>query len=365
MMKHTLAKKLAIALTAAVLATPISMGAAPQTAEAGWGSLIHAAVSDTIYMSKLNKEVNRLNDTEEGRQEYFEQMKQQYGVNTDWALNNRVDNIMTNLTAAIGAVDPSIYNKPYNYFINKDDSFNAFCALGHNMSINQGLLNNLDNDAEIAVVLGHEMGHGQKDHPAKGVKKTILPLVAQQLVSGVTGLNIAGEIAGNYINDQHITTPPEWEADNLSFDYITHSNYNPGATAAIWQRVIDKYGDKTPFVVGGTDHPSNTNRRDNYEKKLEAYSNGHVSVTDDGIVKVNNQEFCIPAATGSMSSHERAYFVQGNLAAAYHNGHDKSAATASGSTVMLGAQPIMTCIDGDEDAQTLADRLNKVKDGKK
>ena len=63
MMKHTLAKKLAIALTAAVLATPISMGAAPQTAEAGWGSLIHAAVSDTINMSKLTKEDDRINDT--------------------------------------------------------------------------------------------------------------------------------------------------------------------------------------------------------------------------------------------------------------------------------------------------------------
>lgn len=62
-----------------------------------------------------------------------------------------------------------------------------------------------------------------------------------------------------------------------------------------------------------------------------------------------------------MSTAERAYFVEGNLAAAYHNGHNKQAARADGNTVMLGAQPIMTCVDGDENVQTLVDRLNKNK----
>ena len=51
----------------------------------------------------------------------------------------------------------------------------------------------------------------------------------------------------------------------------------------------------------------------------------------------------------------------GNLAAAYHNGHNKAGVTANGNTVMMGAQPIMTCTAGDEAAQTLADRLNSIK----
>ena len=62
-----------------------------------------------------------------------------------------------------------------------------------------------------------------------------------------------------------------------------------------------------------------------------------------------------------MSAKERAYFVMGNLAAAYHNGHNNSSAYANGNTVMMGAQPIMTCTAGDEAAQTLADRLNSIK----
>ena len=51
----------------------------------------------------------------------------------------------------------------------------------------------------------------------------------------------------------------------------------------------------------------------------------------------------------------------GNLSAAYHNGQAKNAATTDGNTVMLGSQPIMTCVAGDEDADTLAQRLNKIK----
>ena len=79
------------------------------------------------------------------------------------------------------------------------------------------------------------------------------------------------------------------------------------------------------------------------------------------LVSGNGKDFVTPAALGDMSSAERSYFVVGNLAAAYHNGHNKDAAYVDGKTVMLGVQPIMTCTYDDESAQKLADRLNKIK----
>ena len=359
-MKKSLSRKLAIALSAAVLATPIGMNAAPQTAEAGWGDVIGAAVGGAVYSAQLNKQIKYYNDTDEGRNELFAQMKEQDGVCDDWSINNRIDGIMESLVAGIGSVDASIYDKPFQYFVNGQEDFNAYCTLGHNMSINQGVFSLTDNEAEIAVVLGHEMGHGMKDHPAKGAKRSLGPAILASAMGSV-----AGNILASLWNNNGITKPMEWEADNLSFEYMTHTNYNPGATAAIWQRVIDQYGDNnSPLTARISDHPSNSARRDNYEKKLKEYSGGHVSVNSDGVVEVNGQTFCTPAATSSMSSRERAYFVQGNLAAAYHNGHSTSDAYADGTTVMLGAQPILTCTDGDEDAQTLATRLNQIKDGK-
>ena len=361
-MKKSLKQKIAIGVTAAVLATPFGMSAAPQTAEAfSLGNVIGAAIGGAVYSAELNKELNYINNTEEGRNEYFQQMQENDGVCTDWAINSRVDGIMSNLIAGVAAVDPSINAKPFQYFINNQEDFNAYCTLGRNMSINKGVFTLTDNEAEIAVVLGHEMGHGMKDHPAKGAKRKLGPAV----LASAAGGSVIGNIFANLWANNGITKPMEWEADNLSFEYITHTNYNPGATAAVWQRYIDKNGDNnSPWTARISDHPSNSARRDNYEKKLEEYSGGHVSVTKDGIVKVNDKEFCIPAEYGGMSSHERAFFVQGNLAAAYHTGHNASDATVDGSTVKLGAQPIITCVAGDEDAQTLADRLNKIKDKK-
>ena len=166
------------------------------------------------------------------------------------------------------------------------------------------------------------------------------------------------------IETVHIDRAAEWEADNLSFGYITGAGYNPGATAAIWQRVMEKYGDNTSDFVGEifspSDHPSHQERRDSYAKKLYEMSGKHASVKD-GTVYVNGKKFIKPAATYSMSSAERSYFVLGNLAAAYQNGHSKQPATASGGTLYLGPQNIMTPVNGDPSAEELAAQLNKIK----
>ena len=361
MKKNSLKTKIAAACLAGTLAAGFQGAAAPAAAEAlSAGSVIGAVIGGAMASSQANDLIKKYNNTEEGRQEYFQGMKQKYGVNSDPYLNERLAGIMNNLTQAIGQVDGTIYEKPYNYFINADTSFNAFCTLGHNLSVNTGLFDTLTNEDEIAVVLGHEMGHGQKDHPAKGMKRSILPKVIATATD-----NILMDILTNTWNNQGITKPMEWEADNLAFEYMTHSPYNPGACAAVWQRVIDKGGDNknsslAHIMSGGSDHPSNSSRRDNYAKKLAEYSHNHISVKD-GKVQVNGKDFAVPAAAAGMSGAERSYFVAGNLSAAYHNGHDKSAATVNGDVVMLGAQPIMQCLNGDESAQALADRLNAIK----
>ena len=353
-----LKRKVITGLTALCLSLPLSFGMTQMpAAEASLAeSIAGAVIGGAAAHSQLNSTLHKYNDTEQGRQEMLAQMKKQYGVNYDSYLNNQLNRIMTNLTRGIGAVDPSIYKKPYNYFINNQKSFNAFCTLGHNLSVNTGLYNVLHNEDEIAVVLAHELGHGQKDHPAKGARRAL----NVQIIGAATGSQV-GQVMATVVNNRHITKPMEREADALAFDYITHTGYNPGACAAVWQRVMDKsQGHASEFQKFMSDHPANDDRRDTYAKRLNQYSNGHVT-NKDGVIKVNTAVFCTPAAAGGMSAKERSYFVMGNLAAAYHNGHNTRAAYTNGNTVMLGQQPIITCTSGDESAQTLADRLNKIK----
>lgn len=357
MKRNHLAKAICSFLTAGLIALPLSFGAVPApTANADASSIIGAVVSGISANSQLNAFIKKYNDTEEGRQEFFQEMKKEYGVDNDYAKNQQLDRIMYNLSTAIAQVDPSIKEKPYNYFINNQDTFNAFCTIGHNLSVNRGLYNTLTNEDEIAVVLGHEMGHGQKDHPVKGARRSL----NMQVLGAATGSSL-GQLAANIINNRHVTKPMEREADALSFDYIIHTNYNPGATAAVWQRVMDLSKTQPSSLQEFlSDHPSDDDRRDAYVKKLKQWSNNHVD-DQDGVVSVNGKKFTTPAANGDMSAKERSYFVMGNLAAAYNHGQYKDAATVNGNTVMLGAQPIMTCNSQDESPAVLAERLNKIK----
>ena len=328
-------------------------------AEAGTGRIIDAVIGGAVAADEMNKQIKYYNTTEEGRQALFQELQEKYGVYYRADLNSQLDRIFTNLTAAIGSMDATVYERPYNYFINQENSFNAFCTLGHNMSVNVGLYSYLSNEDEIAVVLAHEMGHGQKDPPAKGMKRSLGPAI----LANATG-SVLGAIAANIWSGQGLTKPMEWEADNLAFEYIIRSPYNPGATAAVWQRVIDLTGNNSAsafdIMSGAADHPSNASRRDNYAKKLTEMSGGKVSVKD-GVVYVNKKTLLTPAAAGGMSSAERAYFVMGNLAAAYRNGHAASEARVEGRTVMLGAQPIINCTANDRSPAEIAATLNQIK----
>ena len=267
----------------------------------------------------------------------LEKMQGNAGVYDDPQLMEQLGNIMSNMTNAIGQVDKSVYDLPYVYFLTPSEYFNAACSMGHVMMVNQGTFAFTPSEDELAVVIGHEMGHGQAHHVAKSiVRSTDRALLAQIGSAALGGSELTAIIAGNAYkySTVHADKGDEKEADALAWEYITHSNYNPGACAAIWQRALEKLGDNAQSGVdlwlNPSDHPNNMARRDRYEKKLQEYSGKHVS-------------------------------VKAGLAAAYHNGHNKSAARAEGNTVMLGAQPIMTCVSGDESAQTLVDRLNKIK----
>ncbi len=363
-------KKIAAALTAGAFSLSV-LAASPAVAEAGiLGNIIGAAgaaVSGTAMKKQAKQQIEYYNTTEEGRQELFAAFKEKYGVNENVYLNNRVNVLMKNLTKAVGTVDSTIYDKPYLYFVNNQETINAFCANGHVMSINAGLLNQFPNDDEVAVVVGHEMGHGQKDHPAKGVIEQIDKAMWTQIAVSASGAGTAGSVVGNLLLKQsnaHGTKKEEKEADNLAFLYVTHSNYNPGACAAVWQRFLDTQGDNSQNAIGSifapSDHPNNAARRDTYVKLLEEYSKGKVTAKD-GAVFVNGKELVRTAASDGMSGAERSYFIFGNLAAAYHNNHNTGKATVQNNTVMLGAQPIIKPVNGEGTAAEIAARLNEIK----
>ena len=164
-------KKSKIIVGAALLAVSVLSFTLPQQAEAiNLGSIAGKAVGAAKEQQEINKALNYYDN--EGRHELFEALKQEDGVNSDYNANAMLGRIMQRMTPAIAKSDATINSKPYNYFVNNQEFFNAYCALGHNMSVNIGAFWFLDyNEDKLAAVIAHELVHGQKEHPIKGAKK--------------------------------------------------------------------------------------------------------------------------------------------------------------------------------------------------
>ena len=361
-------KKSSIIRTAASAALCLSLTAGavmPKQALAwDWLSAGLALFQVGAEYAYLNKQVSYLDN--KGRDEYMGQIKDKYGVNTDPTANAMLARIMTRLSDAVALTDDSIVKKPYNYFVNNDKSFNAFCTLGHNMSVNIGAFTKLNyNEDELAFVIAHEMGHGQKNHPAAGVKRA-LPLSILGALYASQNRNSASSVGAALVTTigtaKWVTKPMESQADKLAFDYAVAAGYNVGAGAALWQHILEQNGSKSSgFAELFNDHPTSVSRRDNYNKKITEWSKNLVTVNKEtGLITVAGKPFYTPAKTTNMSPQEQAFLIAGNLSAVFHGGGQHDAVwTNSENTLLVGEQPVMS-FDGVADADAVEKRLRDI-----
>ena len=165
-----------------------------------------------------------------GRQSDAE-VRQKWGIYGDQALQQYVDEIGHKLTGASHRPD-----LPWHFTIVDDAAPNAFAAPGGYVYITRGLMAYLNDEAELATVLGHEMGHVTARHTARlytrehGVQaglwlaKILWP--AARPVGGLAnkGLDL---LLLSYGRDA------ELEADRLSVEYAARSGWDPAGLPRI------------------------------------------------------------------------------------------------------------------------------------
>ena len=98
-----------------------------------------------------------------------------------------VDDVMRRLTAPGMYVLPA-NNLPFTWHVNDSALFNAACYPTHYISVNRGLVRILDDENEIAAVLGHEMTHGLAHHSAEVYAKTMATYYGLSLLNMATGV---------------------------------------------------------------------------------------------------------------------------------------------------------------------------------
>lgn len=175
---------------------------------------------------------------------------------------------------------------PWTFAVIDDREINAFAAPGGYILITRGLYQLLDNDAELAGVLGHEIGHVvQRDHYEVIRKQEKLGAVGAIASSRVkTGGGMAGSMARNYI-EKHgaailmtgLDRGAEFRADQAAGIYLARAGANPLAFLAVLQKMAGLGSQSTAMASLYKTHPPLDKRMDAVVKQentsLSAYTN--------------------------------------------------------------------------------------------
>lgn len=151
-------------------------------------------------------------------------MEQQYGVWQDPAQQARLERIGRSLVAQSERKD-----QPFQFKILNSPDVNALACPGGYIYVFRGLLDYMPDDAELAGVLGHEIGHVVKRHTVRQMEKNMWTQLAAVLAGVATG---SGDVmmAGMVVTDAlaaGYSRADESQADRCGFDYALKAGYSP------------------------------------------------------------------------------------------------------------------------------------------
>ena len=100
--------------------------------------------------------------------------------------NSRVDDYLNRLGKKLAAYAPGA-KYPYQFKCVNDSSINAFALPGGFLFINRGVIEAADNEAELAGVIGHEIGHVALRHGTNQASKAQVYQAPLAILGGVLG----------------------------------------------------------------------------------------------------------------------------------------------------------------------------------
>jgi len=145
--------------------------------------------------------------------------------------------------------------------VDNDSTLNAFCTPGGYIYFYTGIIKYLDNEAELAGVMGHEMGHADLRHSTRQMTKTygIQVLINAALGQREALKQITAGLVGLKFSRSH-----ETEADRISVEYLCGTTWPADGGAGFFEKIQAQGGSRTPEFM--STHPSPDNRIENYHK---------------------------------------------------------------------------------------------------
>ena len=248
------------------------------------------------------------------------QIEARYGVLNDPQITDRVNRIGQSLVDVCGRK-----NLTYTFKVLNTEDVNALACPGGFIYVFKGLVDYMPSDAELAGVLGHEIGHVVKRHTVHQLEKnmwTQLAAILAGVASGNGDVLAMGMVVGDALAAGY-SRADESAADREGFAYTVKAGYSPYAmlvTMHKLQELAAEYGNPGWGIFDS--HPDPAQRIRNMYKLMDPLKITPSPVLGtDGIASVeetfgNSKEvwsFDIAAAAGGNKPMYRAELLAGSL----------------------------------------------------
>ena len=201
--------------------------------------------------------------------------------------------VMPEITAYINEVGQKLAavsdrKLPYEFTVLNNSVPNAWALPGGKIAVNRGLLTALDNESELAAVLGHEVVHAAARHGAKAQERgTIMQAglaVAQVgmavggMDAGVANLVVQGAGAGAQMIQMKYGRDQELEADKYGMKYMKLAGYDVQGAVTLQEtfvRLFDQGAKQQSWLDGlFASHPPSQERVDENKRTAQELGGG-------------------------------------------------------------------------------------------
>jgi beta-barrel assembly-enhancing protease len=198
---------------------------------------------------------------------------QRYGMPVKDDRLQKYVNLVGNAVAR-NAIRPDI---PYRFVVVDSEVYNAFSCPGGIIFVSSTLIRSMQDEAELACVLSHEVGHVSHKHALQSIRRAKFLEGASQIGT----INMDGERGENYramigdlqtvLFDKGLDKRMEYEADEAGMDYAYRTGYDPTGLIRVLGMLEKNQSTATLKGSWFSTHPPLPNRLEKCRQSMEKY----------------------------------------------------------------------------------------------
>jgi predicted Zn-dependent protease len=173
----------------------------------------------------------------------FDKLKEGTPINHDLAINAMVERVGKRI-AAVASKD--LPNAQWEFVVFESKEANAFCLPGGKVGVYTGILPITKDDAGLATVLGHEVGHAVAHHGSSRMSQAMVTQGLGSLAGTAVGSSKYAQFQNTFMSlygvgsevlvELPYSREQESEADHIGLVYMARAGYDPKEAVAFWER---------------------------------------------------------------------------------------------------------------------------------